>query len=102
VRTSETDYLGGSYSQGWGINNQGDVVGYSDIEMGITGNGHAFLYKRGTLYDLNSLLDGGGSGRTLLAANAINDAGQITGVGRVNGQRRAFLLTPVKQGSRSF
>jgi hypothetical protein len=33
------------------------------------------------------------SGWTLESADAINDAGQITGYGFINGQTHAFLLT---------
>jgi uncharacterized protein (DUF2252 family) len=43
--------------------------------------------------DLNSLISPT-SGWVLEAATVINDAGQIAGVGRLNGARRIFLLTP--------
>jgi hypothetical protein len=43
--------------------------------------------------DLNALLEPG-SGWVLLSANAINDAGQITGEGLVGTDVKAFLLTP--------
>jgi probable HAF family extracellular repeat protein len=43
--------------------------------------------------DLNRLIPGD-SGWVLVAAYAINDAGQIVGCGNRRGQRRAFLLTP--------
>lgn len=89
--------LGGSYSAGKGINNLGYVVGVSYV----TGDAaqHAFLYTPANgMVDLNSLLPSG-SGWTLIAANAINDAGQITGYG-VNpaGAQHAFVLTPPPGG----
>jgi hypothetical protein len=48
------------------------------------------------MYDLNNLI-APGSGWLLGAAYAINDRGQIVGVGTHNGQDRAFLLTPVPE-----
>ena len=44
-------------------------------------------------YDLNNYLLNG-AGWTLQYAEAINNAGQITGYGTINGQTHAFLLTP--------
>src|SRR5258708_3511743 len=46
------------------------------------------------MLDLNSHLDGSGTGWTLSAASGINDAGQIVGYGTHDGVIRAFLLTP--------
>jgi len=70
-----------------GINNQATVVGAS--------NGRAFVWTSvDSIRDLNSLLDSSGTGWSLYAANAINDAGQIVGYGNHNGETRAFLLTP--------
>ena len=67
------------------INNKGQVVGES---------GHAFIWTQTAgMQDLNSLIDAT-SGWTLLFAYAINDAGQITGSGLINGESHAFLLTP--------
>ena len=45
------------------------------------------------MVDLNTLLPAD-SGWVLLSANAINDAGQIVGEGTLDGEPRAFLLTP--------
>jgi len=46
--------LGGSYAYARGINNSGQVAGYSYL----TGNSsaHAFLYDGGVMIDLNTLL----------------------------------------------
>jgi hypothetical protein len=56
---------------------------------------YAFLYSGGQMANLNSLLPPN-SGWTLTEAVSINDAGQIVGVGTLNGQDRAFRLTPVR------
>jgi probable HAF family extracellular repeat protein len=73
---------------GWGtdINNAGQVVGFRY-------SGGDFLYSNGTVTALDALLPAS-SGWTLLSARAINDAGQIVGYGHLNGQTRAFLMTP--------
>jgi probable HAF family extracellular repeat protein len=85
--------LGGTCAQALEINNAGAVVGWSwtgdDPETS-----RAFLYTDGALLDLNSLLPPG-SGWTLLEARAINDMGQIVGVGVLGGFERPFLMTPV-------
>jgi len=89
-----------------GINNSGDVVGFSnsglpDITLffapfleAVGSNLHAFLYSKGTMYDLTRQLVNG-SGWQLCSATAINDAGQIVGTGIIQEQQHAFLLTPV-------
>ena len=82
--------LGGSYSNGLGINDSGHVVGISET---TGGSYHAFLtVSGGGMYDLNSLIDPG-SGWELTHGFGINSSGQITGMGLHNGQGRAFLLT---------
>jgi probable HAF family extracellular repeat protein len=83
--------LGGS-SRGMAINSAGHVTGYSHITS--AGGSHAFVSRGGAMIDLNTLIPSG-SGWTLQYGLAINDNGQITGVGTVNGEARAFLLTPV-------
>jgi hypothetical protein len=45
---------------------------------------------------LNALLDPTAGARwVLVEADAINDAGQITGLGVINGARHGFVLTPI-------
>ena len=95
-RGSMTDLgtLGGTFSDGLGINASGQVTGYS-----FSNNGEvAFLYTPSAgMVDLNTLIPSG-SGWTLLAAYGINDAGQITGYGTIpngNGAAEPFLLVPV-------
>jgi probable HAF family extracellular repeat protein len=82
---------------GYGINNSGQVVGqaYTTPAPATVGpyNSHAFLYGNGVMTDLNSLILPT-SGWTLMAATGINDIGQITGAGTINGVIHAFRLDP--------
>jgi probable HAF family extracellular repeat protein len=90
--------LGGttSQSQGYAVNDSGQVVGISGI---ASGTAHAFLYSGGQMLDLSSLI-APGSGFTLQEAFGISDTGYITGLGlTANGQFHAFLLTPVPEPS---
>jgi probable HAF family extracellular repeat protein len=74
-----------------GINNAGQVVGYAVFS---NFSYHAFVWtKTAGMQDLNSLI-ASNSGWTIEFAFAINDSGQITGRGSINGQEHAFLLTP--------
>ncbi len=88
-------------SEGIGLNEKGDVVGYSgghgtlslygiDVHLG----GHAFLYSNGIMEDLNDRLPAT-SGLTLDEAVAINDAGQILAYGHgADGVEHGLLLSP--------
>jgi probable HAF family extracellular repeat protein len=67
---SDLGTLGGSYSSASGINNSGQVVGYSYT---AGGRQHAFSYSGGTMSDLGTL---GGSESY---ANGINSSGQVVG-----------------------
>ncbi|HEX8915202.1 MAG TPA: DUF3466 family protein [Humisphaera sp.] len=90
--TSLGALAGDNYSEARDVNNGGAVVGFS-ADNSDQDNPRAFLYTGGTLTDLNGEIDAG-SGWTLTKATSINDVGQIVGVGILNGQQRAFLLTP--------
>lgn len=75
--------LGGNMSYGRAINNQGMVVGTSDDR--------AFLWDGSQMLDLNDHIDPT-SGWILRTANAINDSGEVVGVGTHNGRPAAFML----------
>ena len=64
--------LGGRNSQAFGLNDAGQVVG---VAMRKDSLRHAFVWKRGRMQDLGSLLKGGYS-----AAYGINRAGHCVGV----------------------
>ncbi len=86
--------LGGRNSYSYNVGAGGQVVGASEVEMN-SANTHAFLYTSGSgMVDLNTLIDPL-SGWELLDAADINEAGQITGQGLINGEYHAYLLTPV-------
>lgn len=104
----------GAESIAWGINDSGDVVGFSNpvVNSRNEEDFRAVLWKwrievlpDGSeqpvieLYNLNDLLVGpAGVGWTLLGAQDVNNAGQIVGYGfNPQGQMRAFLLTPVPE-----
>ncbi len=80
----------GITSIAYGINAQGEIVGGSDPGVGEM---HAFVYKNGRMHDLNRLISPR-SGWLLQEARAINERGQIAGIGTFQGKTRAFLLTP--------
>jgi probable HAF family extracellular repeat protein len=86
--------LGGLNSYSYNVGAGGQVVGAS--EVGITSDHtHAFLYTSASgMVDLNALIDPL-SGWELSDAADINEAGQITGQGLINGEYHAYLLTPV-------
>jgi probable HAF family extracellular repeat protein len=60
-----------SNSSGYGINNAGQVVGFSSTS---TGTSHAFLYSNGQMTDLGAL-----PGYFRSWGSGINNAGQVTG-----------------------
>lgn len=85
--------LSGAGGAALGINTADQVVG----EAIFPTPGGAFLYDKGTIYQLLSLVEpASAQGWSQLAtAYAINDSGQIVGQGIFNGQARAFLATPI-------
>ena len=91
--------LGGFASIASGVNNAGEVVGWSD-----TGGGKfsqtAFLWQDGQMLNLNSLADTGGKNHLQLAKD-INDAGHIVGLMRIwrpVSESHGFLLIPNGEG----
>ncbi len=88
------------------INLHGQVVGsadvasiarrtYADLVTGI-GSTHAVTWIDKKIIDLNDCIPAD-SGWDLLTARGINDKGQIIGTGRIGGNLRACLITPVKE-----
>lgn len=83
--------LGGTAGVAYAVNNRIQIVGQAQIAGGTY---HAFLWQCNSLVDLNSRIPAG-SGWVLTAATGINDLGEITGYGKLNGGNfRGFLLKP--------
>lgn len=95
---------GSPQTTAFAINDQQQVVGTTFIPFQTTCptgpcvqyKEHAFFYQGGTLADLNSSIPTG-SGWELSWAFGINTHGQIAGYGQINGNSRAFLLTPANK-----
>ena len=82
--------LGGLTSHAFDINDAGTIVGESDTADDEI---HAFIYRNGTMRDLNSLLPPN-SGWVLFSASSISNDGRIAGYGTFNGQVRSFVMEP--------
>ena len=91
-RMTDLEGLGNAYSSAMAINSSGTQI------VGNSGNS-AFLYTNGVMLNLNLLIPSG-TGWSLYAAAAVDDTGLIAGYGILNGQSRAFLLTPGRVPSR--
>jgi probable HAF family extracellular repeat protein len=72
------------------INDPGQVVGYSSGDIG------GFLYENGSLTRLMDLPEVVAAGWQDLSPSDINNLGQIVGTGLINGEARAFLLSPAR------
>jgi probable HAF family extracellular repeat protein len=80
---------GGPNSTAYGINAHDEVVGEGS-------NDHAWLWQNGTIADLNTLISPS-SGINVTAAAAINDDGEIYGMGLTpDGNQHVILLIPNK------
>jgi probable HAF family extracellular repeat protein len=94
--------LGGSSSTANGITAQGTNAAGMIVGSSTTSDNaeHAFLYVEGQMFDLNDLCDLSQSDfRVLTVAKTINDSCLIVGEGITNnGDKHAFLLTPVAVG----
>jgi len=82
--------LGGGFCSARAINGAGDVVGQSSTGSAI----HGFIYTGGSMVDLNSLVVADPS-IFLAAGTGINNAGQISANGIINGTvQHGFRLDP--------
>jgi probable HAF family extracellular repeat protein len=104
LREGRTTWLGTldtDRSYAYAVNNAGDVVGMFNSSFY-----RAFLWREGTMFDLNRCIPSN-SGWRLVSAYGINNFGQIVGTGILNGTgsinqgdianggHRAFMLNPV-------
>ena len=77
--------LGGTFSTAYGINNDGQVVGWSNVGLKT----HAFRYSDGVMRDIGTL------GGDYSEASGINNLGQIVGYSTdSSGNTRPFLWNP--------
>jgi probable HAF family extracellular repeat protein len=75
------------------VNSSGVAVGQCDDPPGTHGTGnHAAILRGAEVEMLDEVV--GDPAWTFLFAQAINDKGQIAGIGVHNGERRGFVLTP--------
>lgn len=79
---------GENFSFGQGLNDLGQVVGYSYVSTTSSRNLHAFIWSAGSgMQDLGDL--SGGDDESV--AYGINNAGQVTGYGKTTDGYRAFV-----------
>ena len=90
--------LAGPVTEAMALNDNGWVVGVGTLDANPHRDGHAVLFRDGALHDLNDLLMPAAARQwSLDLAMDINNRGQIVGMGTIDGQRRAFLATPVPE-----
>jgi probable HAF family extracellular repeat protein len=90
---SDLGTLGGSSAVAFDINNLGWIVGDAGTADGSAG---AFVYDGSTMFNLNSLIDDGGSW-TIYQGLRINDQGQILAFADRNGVFGYIRLDPVPE-----
>ena len=88
---------GGLTSSASDINDNDQVVGAYWLETALTSlympeMYHAFVWEGGQMYDLNEIQSLSGPGWVLTLATAINNNGDIAGIGLYNGETHGFLL----------
>lgn len=89
---------------GRAVNDSGQVIGESSDDYDANSSGgvsmgeherSALFSQNGAFTDLSTQIPAG-SGWKLEGADAINDRGQIAGIGEHDGLEQAFLMTPIK------
>lgn len=80
----------GHWSEARAINNRGDVVGISGSPDSYP---RAVLWRDGAVRRLDELIPAG-SGWWLYVANDVNDSGEIVGIGAIDDEWHAYVLTP--------
>jgi len=96
---------GDTISEATGINDQGQVVGVSCVDISFS-NCRAFLWQNDVMTDLNTLIPPG-SPLYLISTGDINDYGEITGQacvlsnGACSSETPAFLAIPRHDGDSS-
>jgi len=88
--------LGGAAGRAKGINDFGVIVGNAGDAGGVK---RAVIWESGAAVDLNTLIPAG-TGWNLTGAGEINELGEITGTGLLNGVQRAYKLTPLLAAAR--
>ncbi|GFE57670.1 hypothetical protein [Geobacter sp. AOG1] len=86
--------FGGSYNYPTALNNLGQVIGTAQSPLDFIL--HPYIYYNGIMTDLNTLLPAS-SGWNIEEVRDINDKGQIIGSGLLNGERHAFIFSPLVQ-----
>ena len=66
--------LGGTFGEAWGVNNEGSVVGHSNLPEDAAY--HAFLWQKGVVTDLGTL---GGPNSNNSSTAPLNDRGEVSG-----------------------
>jgi probable HAF family extracellular repeat protein len=76
------------------INNYGQIVGVSSTTA-LNGQS-AYMYQNGSMMDLFKVIPKSTGWTAINSAVAINNNGQIVGIGINNGQSRGYIMTPIK------
>ncbi|MCB9882063.1 MAG: hypothetical protein H6834_09750 [Planctomycetes bacterium] len=82
--------LGGPEGIARALNDRGDVVGYA---IDALSRPRGFLYRNGTMVDLNTLIPAN-TGIVVLDAHDINEDGWIAATGEIHGSARGLILVP--------
>jgi len=91
---------GDNYGSATAINNLDQALGRSAYDVPGTWNvgpSQLVLWRDGGVFPLQQVLEPvSGAGWTITTASAINNAGQIVGLGVHNGLNRAYVMTPIQ------